>query len=189
MIALNTDVKGRINPTGDNDFYKFEVTATGVVTITLTTLPADYDVRIYTASGRLRAIGQRGNTADERLNLRLAPGTYFARIYGWKGANNATQCYTFKVVTGQAQREDEIVDNGLRLQLSPVPTKDVLSIKLDGFKGDADIRMFDINGKLMMQSRVSTDFTKVNVTKYQAGVYVVKVRVGDETRIAKFVKL
>jgi hypothetical protein len=50
-IPFNTDIKGLINTTTDNDFYKFVITTGGTATITLTTLPADFDIRLYSSNG------------------------------------------------------------------------------------------------------------------------------------------
>ena len=43
-IPLDTDIKGLINPSGDKDYYKFTITNPGAITVSLTTLPADYDL-------------------------------------------------------------------------------------------------------------------------------------------------
>src|SRR6185369_4297953 len=40
LVPFNTDIKGKISPMGDNDYYKFVITTAGTATITLTTLPA-----------------------------------------------------------------------------------------------------------------------------------------------------
>jgi hypothetical protein len=50
-IALNTDVKGLINPKGDNDYYRFVIGTGGTITVSLTTLPADYQLALLNSSG------------------------------------------------------------------------------------------------------------------------------------------
>lgn len=50
-IPFNTDVYGLINPASDNDFYKFVITTGGSATITLSDLPANYDIYLYSSNG------------------------------------------------------------------------------------------------------------------------------------------
>jgi hypothetical protein len=47
-IPLNTDVYGLINVRNDNDYYTFSITTGGTITISLTTLPADYQLALLT---------------------------------------------------------------------------------------------------------------------------------------------
>ncbi|MFZ1329582.1 MAG: reprolysin-like metallopeptidase, partial [Chitinophagaceae bacterium] len=63
LIPKNTDIKGLISPSGDNDYYRFTIATGGTATITLTTLPADYDIRLYSSNGTTQlAISQNGST-------------------------------------------------------------------------------------------------------------------------------
>jgi hypothetical protein len=43
-IPFNTDIYGLINPSGDLDYFRFQVTNGGSLTITLTNLVANYDL-------------------------------------------------------------------------------------------------------------------------------------------------
>ena len=71
-IPFNTDVKGLISPTNDNDYYKFVITTGGTATITLTTLPFDYDIKLYSSNGTTQlAISQSGGTTSETINQDL----------------------------------------------------------------------------------------------------------------------
>lgn len=192
-IPLNTDIKGRISPTGDNDYYRFTVTTGGTVSITLTTLPADYDIRIYNSAQSQIAISQNGSTTGETLNLNLAAGNYFARVYGWNGANNATVCYTLKVATGTATLPDLTTADGGKLNVTvyPNPVQQKLSINI---KGDDDSRknvaVFDVNGRMLINQPVMGILTTLDVQKLPAGVYFLKVVSQDGTLLhqEKFMK-
>ena len=105
MIPLNTDVKGLINPSGENDYYKFVITTGGTITLTLTTLPTNYQLSLLNSGGGVLQSSTSGGSNSETINANLAAGTYYARVYPFK--NNfwdATNCYTLKVQTGTASK-------------------------------------------------------------------------------------
>jgi hypothetical protein len=191
-IPLNTDIKGRISPSGDNDYYRFTITTGGTVTITLTTLPADYDIRIYNSAQSQIAISQNGSTTGETLNLNLAAGNYFARVYGWNGANNATVCYTLKVATGTATLPDITgADRGKAdVSIFPNPVQQKLGVNIKGDNSRKNILVFDVNGRMMMNQPAMGTLTTLDVYKIPAGMYFIKV-VGEDGTVLyqeKFVK-
>jgi len=87
---------GKITPSGDNDFYKFIITTGGTITLTLSTLPANYDVRLYNSAQTQVAISQNNGTTSETINYTAAAGTYYVKVYGSGNANNASSCYDLK---------------------------------------------------------------------------------------------
>jgi len=59
---------------------------------------------------------------------------------------------------------------------------------MDGVAGMADIRLFDMYGKMVLQQRSSSAKTQLDVSKLPAGVYMVKVKDSKKevsTRIVK----
>ena len=84
-IRINTDV----------DWYKLPVTATGYLYVNLTTLPADYDLYLYNASGTLIAQSTNSNTKNEAISYNVkTKGNYYIKVVGYGGAYNATKAYT-----------------------------------------------------------------------------------------------
>jgi hypothetical protein len=55
-------------------------------------------------------------------------------------------------------------------------------------RGAADITLFDIYGKMVMQQKTGSTNTLLDVSKLPAGVYMVKVRNGDIESSVKIVK-
>ena len=184
-IPFNTDVKGLINPSGDNDYYKFVISGSGTITVTLTTLPADYDLRLYKGSSQV-AISQNGGTTGETINYTAGTGTYYARVYGYSGANNASNCYTLKVQLGTASKGEELITN--KVSVYPNPVTDYVNVKIPGLQGNANIRVFDMYGRMVMQQNSSQSVTQLNVSKLTAGVYVIRVKQGDTENVMKIVK-
>jgi len=192
QIPLNTNITGLISPSGDNDYYKFVITTGGTITITLSTLPADYDVRLYNSTGTTQVgISQNGGTTSETINYTAAAGTYYVRVYGYNNANNATSCYTLKVATGTASRNEDLIVSTSKAKVSvfPNPTSTAVNINIAGNSEKATIQVFDMYGRMVMQLVSSSENSKLNVYKLSSGVYMIKVKKGEEEiSNTKFVK-
>jgi hypothetical protein len=191
-IPFNTNVTGLISPTGDIDHYKFVITTAGTITITLSTLPGDYDLKLLNSAGTQVAISQAGGTSSETINYTAAAGTYYAQVYGYNGANSATVCYTLRVALGTATRPGDFVGNGdaLKVSLYPNPAKNTLNINITGNDEVKTINVFDVNGKLVMSQQASPVNTALNIRPLSGGIYFLKVTGagGKELYQQKFIK-
>jgi hypothetical protein len=139
-----------INPSGDLDYYKFTITTSGTITITLTTLPKDYDIKLFNSAGTQVAISQNGSTNSETINYTAAAGVYYAEVYGYNNNNSATSCYTLKVALGTATKLNEItrvISDKKVLSVYPNPAQTKVNISLTGYKGVSEMKMYDANGK------------------------------------------
>ena len=192
-IPFNTDVTGLISPSGDVDHYKFVITTRGTITITLRTLPGDYDLKLLNSSGGQVAISQAGGTSNESISRTVNPGTYYAQVYGYNGANSATTCYTLRVQLGTATRGTDPVDpityKSQKVGVFPNPATNIVNVNLAGFTGKSDIRMFDVNGKVVLHRQVSMDNSQLDISALPAGVYIVRIKNGEQdvytTKIVK----
>lgn len=193
-IPFNTDVNGLISPSADNDYYKFVITTGGTITVTLGTLPADYDLRLYRNNSQV-AISQNSGTTGESINYTATAGTYYARVYGYNNANNAGLCYTLRVQLGTASMPEtgngaETVIAKTKVDVFPNPVQSVLNINITGLNSRADIRVFDVNGKLVATRSTTTANTAIDVSKLARGIYFVKVNDAENNILhqTKFVK-
>jgi hypothetical protein len=177
-IPFNTNVTGLISPRNDVDNYKFVITNSGTITLTLTTLPADYELRLLNGAGTQVAISQNGSTASETINFTASAGTYYAQVYPYKKGNNATRCYTLKVALGSATRPGEsvpLVTSKKMLSVFPNPAKDKLNISLTGYEGVSEMRLFDVNGRQISSKRTSHVNSMIDVSTLTKGIYFIKV--------------
>jgi len=187
-IPFNTDIKGLISPSGDNDYYRFVITTGGTATITLTTLPADYDVILYSSNGTTQlASSANGGTSSETISRTYTAGTYFVRVFGYNNANNATNCYTLRVALGTASRNEDWITTG-KAGVFPNPVKDVLNIRLPQAKGNTSISLFDMYGRRVIQTNTTATSTSVQVGKLSAGIYIVKIESEGKEETFKIVK-
>ncbi|HEX4876735.1 MAG TPA: zinc-dependent metalloprotease family protein [Chitinophagaceae bacterium] len=185
-IPFNTNVTGLINPSGDNDYYKFVITTGGTATVTLTTLPADYDLTVVNSAGTQLAISQNGGTTSESISRTYTAGTYYARVFGYNGANNASSCYTLKVQLGTASRGEDLITGNV--SVFPNPGKDVVNVRIDDLQGTATIHVFDVYGRMVMQQSSSRIITQLNIASLSSGVYMIKVINGKKENLMKIVK-
>ena len=187
-IPLNTDVKGLISPSNDDDYYRFLITTGGTITLTLTTLPANYDLKLYNSAGSKIAESKKNGTNNETINITVTAGTYYALVTPKGNANNATLCYTLHIATGTAtfnESEDIVVD---RINVFPNPVSNSITINIPDIRGYADIRIFDVHGKLLMQRNSDQAVTQLNVADLAAGFYQVKIRINGKESNFKVIK-
>ena len=193
LIPFNTDIKGLINPVNDVDYYKFVITTGGTATVTLTTLPGDYDIQLLKSNGTTQlAISQNGGTTSETITRTYTAGTYYLRVYGYNGANSATVCYTLKVQLGTASKgvEEQFVNNDFSVSPNPAGYTTNLVFKSIA-KGTVDITVTNQVGNIVLQNKVTVaegeNRKQLDVSKLPAGMYFVKIQNVDKTQVAKII--
>ncbi len=192
-IPFNTDVKGTISNTTDVDYYKFVITTAGTATVTLGTLPADFDLEIYSSNGTTRlAISDNANTTNETISRTYTAGTYYAKVYGYNGANSTTVCYTLRVQLGTASRNENaqqiLVDN--KLQVAPNPaTNDAKFVFNTHASGVGQVSIINQMGSVVARQNCSIvpgyNVTNINIANLPAGIYLAKIQVGKVSSTVK----
>lgn len=178
VIPFNTNITGLISPGADLDYYKFTITNGGTITITLSTLPKDYDLKLFNSAGTQVGISQNGSTTSETINYTAAAGVYYAEAYGYNGNNSATSCYTLKIALGTASRPDQIAQSASDKKLLfvyPNPAHSKINIKLTGYKGISEIKLYDINGKQVAVYRTPLVSSAIDISKFAKGVYMLNI--------------
>jgi len=195
QIPLDTDVYGTIGVRGDNDYYKFVITTGGTITISLTTLPADYQLNLLGSNGStiLQSSTNTGTTS-ETISTSLNAGTYYVRVYPKNnGAVNAGSCYTLNVQTGTASRmspENVYLDNQLRVLPNPTVSRARLSFKTL-VSGTATVSVINQTGAEVLRKRISVNAgdntNELNVSSLASGVYFIKIQTGSVIQMTKLV--
>ncbi len=193
-IPLNLDIKGLINTTTDNDYYKFVITTGGSATVTLSTLPADYDLRIYSSNGTTQlAVSQKNGTAVETITRTYTAGTYYARVYGYRGANSSTVCYTLTVATGTASRTaDALISFGEKLSVTPNPAGSLANlIFASKLTGTAEVTVINQMGSVVLRNiqpvQEGQNIRKLDVSRLSNGLYYIRLQNGAEVQMTKLV--
>ena len=173
-IPFNTDVTGLISPSADVDNYKFVITTAGTITVTLKTLPADYDLKLLNSAGTQVAISQKSGTTSESISYTAAAGTYYAQVYGYNSANSATACYTLKVALGTASRSTIEVAKA-SISIYPNPVHSELKINMGNYSDPVSVTVMDMYGN-RVAGKTFAGASGVATDKLAAGIYMVIIR-------------
>ncbi|MFZ9660780.1 MAG: reprolysin-like metallopeptidase, partial [Chitinophagaceae bacterium] len=202
-ILFNTDIKGLINPSGDLDYYKFVIGTTSTVTLSLTTLPADYDLRLYNSANTLLASSIKSGTSNESISTSLTLGTYYAHVSGYRKANNSTSCYTLNVsavTTGKmsslttdskmSSQEMDLLDKKQEfISVYPNPVNQLLHINLSGMTGTSEIALYNLNGAKLMSTKTNASSTQFDLSNLPGGIYMISVinsgKIADRVKVIK----
>ncbi len=94
-ISNNVNISSGIGSTTDIDYFKFTTAATSNLNITLTTLPADFDIVLYNSASTQIGSSSAASTSNESIVLsNQAAGTYYIKVFGYNSAFNSSNCYT-----------------------------------------------------------------------------------------------
>jgi Bacterial Ig domain/Secretion system C-terminal sorting domain len=204
-LTVNTAKTSQIGSNGDVDFYKFTTTAAAPkVKVTLSNLPADYDLDFYSANGSGAisskiATSANGNTTTESItyNTQTTAKTYYLRVYGYGGAFSTATCYNLLVQTSNvnfvkinpiAAPVDKPTNEVVlleQLSLFPNPTKDEVNMRFIATKaGVYDVVLYNSTGKAILTQKVQfnegENGASFDVLTLTRGLYIVKVSNGDE---------
>lgn len=197
-IAVNTNINGLISSSTDKDWFRFSNTsAASRIRIDLTTLPADYDVRLYRGTSTQVGISQNGGTTSEAIILNTTTvATYYIQVYGYNGAFSTSQCYTLRAsISGTNFREgapEAAADEEVALEraeglvnLYPNPTAEKLNIDYVGMAdGAVSITVLDAMGREALSTRqgiVEGPMTfGLPLPGLSNGLYVLRIQEGDK---------
>ncbi|MBO2008122.1 N-acetylmuramoyl-L-alanine amidase [Hymenobacter negativus] len=156
-IGVNVNNTAYVCPAADVDWYRFSSSTTNNnIKVTLTTLPADYDLELYDAGGTLLYSSTSASTTAETIVYNGAPAaTYYVKVYGYNGATSSS-AYTLRVST-QSVAWSSSAAIASRLNAS-TPEQPVVTITnpvqagtkawltVTGYDGPADIVLRDSRG-------------------------------------------
>ncbi len=200
VLALNTAKTSQIGSTTDLDYYKFTTTtASPKIKVTLTNLPADYDIRLYSAkaNGTMNVqigISQLSGLASETIlyNTPTAGATYYLRINGYGGAFSTTGCYTLTAQTSSAafastrgiELSDKLTPTDLikveQMTVYPNPTHDMVNIRfISEEKMEYNLTVMNTLGKTFHNMKVNYEqgenFTTLPIENLPQGIYFIKI--------------
>lgn len=190
-IPFNTNITGLINVAGDIDYYKFSITKAGTITVTLTNLPADYDLSIVNSTGATTlASSLNSSTTNETINYTAAKGTYYAKVVGYSGAYNTTTCYTLKVQLGTASKEEGPVFAGSKqIIMYPNPAQHQMRVSIkDEVSADGTLKIYNLEGRLLQSQKFQNNGQIVDLSNLSKGFYLMKIYNGGKVLTDKFIK-
>ena len=206
-ISVNTNITALINTSTDIDWFKFTNTSTARnIRVTLTGLPADYDLGLYNSAGTLLYSSANGGTTSETVTYNAAPvATYYIRVIGYNGAFSTSGCYTLRATTSsttlrEAQMETVVTPKEETAQfedasglfdfnLFPNPASSILNIQLNTEEAIIKAQAFDVTGRVIWSGNLEKGTNSISVEDLPAGMYHFSVISPNGERISKtFVK-
>jgi hypothetical protein len=152
----------------------------------------DWTVTSNTVDSGLRTLvaTRATNTGQERDYLFSASATSidlvwaFARFDSfsleWHGSNRGITMQSLTL--GQ----DDFTMDGF--SLSPNPSKTHFTINLPAFSENNTVKVYDVLGKQVFNGKLNSLSTTVDVSKWNNGIYLVRVSTADATHTKRFVK-
>ncbi|MBA2248804.1 MAG: fibronectin type III domain-containing protein [Chitinophagaceae bacterium] len=191
----------QIGSATDVDYYSFSTSGNKRnLKVTLTNLPANYDLTLYSSANAQLATSTNPGTADEVVTRNTnKAASYKVKVAGVSGAFSSTLCYTLTVTvsnnTFTASSADESINTSIvrsGLKLYPVPATNAVNISFDAFaKGNADIIIVNQLGQQVLTKKVAVDngtnFNTLDVSLLKSGVYTVKVNNGKDIQTTKMI--
>ncbi|TNE56405.1 MAG: T9SS type A sorting domain-containing protein [Bacteroidetes bacterium] len=207
LIPVNEAINALIGASSDNDYYTFDVPAsTPNIKIDVISVPADYDLRLYRGNKQV-GISQNPGTSDEQIIYNNANTSfdYYARVYGYAGAYNTSDCYTLQVsLSSSSWRKDGTTDgqviqleipvdaSGAGFGMWPNPASSRLTVEVP-LLADANVQvtLFDASGRTALQQQRNLvrgdNRIDLELSNLQNGIYFVQVRNGEHTSMRKLV--
>jgi hypothetical protein len=192
-IPVNADITALIGAYGDHDWFSFSTTqAAKNIHITLTNLPANYNVKLYKSNGTLIGSSSSTGTAPESIIYNTPKtGTYYIWVYGYSGVYDPVNCYTLKAATsstGYKLAEAEIADNEENggLAIYPNPARNILNIDLtSAVTGGSKVALISTSGQTVLVKEFKViegpNHYSFDLTGIANGLYMMQLNINGET--------
>lgn len=201
-----TAISAFICPTGDEDWYAFANLSTAKnIRVTLTNLPADYDIQLYNPSGTLVASSANAGTTSETMIYNNGViGTYKIRVYGYSGAWHGTTAYSLLAsrssiaykktgarLSGEVNPDEETVALN-SLSMYPNPASDMVNvIYKSAVKEMVNLTILDQLGKIVKETTISAyegnNAISVDMNDIKSGLYFLQISNGSSRLVEKLI--
>lgn len=140
--------------------------------IAMTGMSADFGNRFYDENTVISELDGNGN---ETLTNDRSPKTNFPQSSGGSGARVASS-EEEEVAAEVTSIEDQLISD--KLSIYPNPVEDQFTVRLPNGSGNRfSVALFNLNGKVVHARELSgIDEYTINVSEYNAGVYILRVQ-------------
>lgn len=200
-IAVNTNISAAISSSTDVDWFRFQTSTPNTrIRVTLSNLPADYDLTLYDSRVRSLATSQNGGTSNETIirNTNKA-ATYYVRVFGYNGAFNASQCYSLRVDAGSSnfrldgtEISEVKADPMGSVLVFPNPSSGMTSFEfISEIPGIGNVTIVDMLGKVIYTGEheviEGVNSIKMDVQDFTRGIHLIMVEQNGERKAGRFI--
>jgi hypothetical protein len=192
---------GLICPAGDLDWFSFTNTSAAKnIKVTLTNLPADYDIYLYKSTNTTTSVMSSintGTTSESIAYNKGTVGTYLVKVQGYNNATNASGQYTLTIQIGSTtfrMNQDgtqQTISGSTEESLSnvniyPNPANSMVNLEFNATQsGQAQIRFIDQMGRVAQTYYQTTtagnNLMNLDINSVPAGVYFVQMISNEQT--------
>jgi PKD repeat protein len=133
-----------------------------------------------------------GNTSTQQNPLHIygADGTYTVTLTAVNSCGEINTKTMQVSVNVNSSIQESAATN---VQLYPNPTSGFATVLIQGLNStDADVQLMDLTGRILISKKVSASNlgleTTLNLSKYAAGVYMVRIQSGDFSTVRRIVR-
>lgn len=188
-IALETDILSQISVTGDIDWFSFSnSSASPNIQLTLSTLPANYNIKLFDPSGvNVMTSAKHGTSSEAIIYNTATTGKYTVKIYGVNGAYSNMQCYTLHVSVSSVPFRMEVANQAdvqADLTLYPVPASSSLYVSFESdFATNSQVNIFNLQGEKVYTGLHQVDAGlnqfSLDLGELNNGMYFIQIISGD----------
>ena len=202
-IALSSNISGSIHVASDQDWFKFAIAKTATaknLKITLSNMPANYDVNLYNSATSTTPLGSKvvsGSGATRTVtivynNNATSSFTYYVKVSGSATALSAAASYTLvaaasstphtiptPIATSMANNAAGNEEVQRFISIYPVPATNEVTVNyLAPENGKLNLLMLDMAGRTIHSQNNNVvkgkNTIQVNTTKTPNGVFLIK---------------
>jgi hypothetical protein len=195
-IGTNSAKSARIGSATDIDWFKFSNSSSQrYIKVTLTNLPANYDMQLWRSSGYLATSANSGTTNEQIIyNSNTVSSNYKVKVYGVSGAFNASSCYTLTaqisstafMPSGELEGGETFVEETSTdgtVAVFPNPARETVNVVIPAGTNGTTVDMMDATGRVAVSfaSRAMNAEQRIvmDVRDLSAGVWFLRIVQGD----------
>ena len=195
---INGDVlQGTLCPQLEEDYFAItHDPANPDVTVTLSGLSNDYDLRLLDNVGNVVTTSITAGLSNETINFNSTGGTtYYAVVYSSLGNFHTTNTYTLSLTqaNNSSSRVGFVKDSWFdELQIYPSPVVDELTIRYQGQKAETTVvEVLDVLGKVVMnqefESQKGSNTFTLDLQHLVTGSYFIRLSGQEHSVTTKIV--
>ncbi len=129
-----------------------------------------------------------GSTIETALSTVSAMRILSSGAPTWSGPDAIAATLHLDNITAATTLGVDDIQNEPSFEISPNPAKNNLNIRLDNTMRNANVSIYDVLGKKVYSRSLSSVNTSIDVSKWNAGVYLVRISTDNQTLTKRFVK-